>query len=196
MKAAGISYIGANFIMSSIVLLRGRYDPEGLKMAVRVARSAGFCFGVRRAVDQMENLLNNPTDNPIFTLGPIIHNPQVVADLERRGARVIERSEDAPEGATVVIRAHGVGRETIEILRSRGASVADATCPFVSRIHQMAQQAGTGFVGSEFLFLCHGDHPALYSVTIKTCSKLRTSAAGCKRAYLATPVSSKPASTT
>ncbi len=129
-------------------------------MAVQVARSAGFCFGVRRAVDEMERLLAEK--QPVYTLGPIIHNPQVVADLASRGARVIESPDQAPEGATVVIRAHGVGRETIEMLRSRGAAVADATCPFVSRIHQMAAQAAAQ--GTPVIVIGDKTHPEVQGI--------------------------------
>ena len=129
-------------------------------MRVRVARSAGFCFGVRRAIDEMERLLEG--GGPVYTLGPIIHNPQVVADLARRGASVIDRPEDAPEGATVVIRAHGVGRRTMEILASRGACVADATCPFVSRIHEMADQAASE--GMPVVVIGDKEHPEVQGI--------------------------------
>ncbi len=129
-------------------------------MAVQVARSAGFCFGVRRAVDEMERLLSK--QSRVYTLGPIIHNPQVVSDLESRGARVIDCPEEAPEGATVVIRAHGVGREIIETLRSRGAVVADATCPFVSRIHQMADRAAAD--GMPVIVIGDKTHPEVQGI--------------------------------
>ena len=129
-------------------------------MHVKLARSAGFCFGVRRAVDEMENLLKG--GGPVYTLGPIIHNPQVVADLASRGAVVIDRPEDAPSGATVVIRAHGVGRETMEILASRGAKVVDATCPFVSRIHDMADQAAS--CGMPVIVIGDKEHPEVRGI--------------------------------
>jgi len=129
-------------------------------MRIQVARSAGFCFGVRRAIDEMERLL---TDGAvIYTLGPIIHNPQVVADLARRGARVIERPEDAPEGSTVVIRAHGVGQKTMEILACRGAHVVDATCPFVSRIHKMAQRSAQE--GMPVIVIGDKQHPEVQGI--------------------------------
>jgi len=129
-------------------------------MRVQVARSAGFCFGVRRAIDEMERLLKD--GGPVYTLGPIIHNPQVVADLASRGAVVIERPGDAPSGATVVIRAHGVGRETMEILASRGAKVVDATCPFVSRIHDMADQAASS--GCPVIVIGDKEHPEVKGI--------------------------------
>ena len=78
---------------------------------------------------------------PAVTLGPIIHNPQVVSALERRGVVSVERPEDAREGERVVIRSHGVGRADCEALRARGCEVIDATCPFVKRIHDMARDA-------------------------------------------------------
>ncbi|MBQ2957617.1 MAG: bifunctional 4-hydroxy-3-methylbut-2-enyl diphosphate reductase/30S ribosomal protein S1 [Clostridia bacterium] len=129
-------------------------------MRVRIARSAGFCFGVRRAMDKMEQLLK--TEGPLYTLGPIIHNPQVVASLAERGAGLISRPEDAPEGATVVIRAHGVGREVMEILGSRGAKAEDATCPFVSRIHEMADQAASE--GTPVIVIGDKQHPEVQGI--------------------------------
>ena len=129
-------------------------------MQVKLARSAGFCFGVRRAIDEMEAQLKG--GGPVYTLGPIIHNPQVVADLASRGAVVIDRPEDAPSGATVVIRAHGVGRETMEILSLRGAKVVDATCPFVSRIHEMADQAASG--GCPVIVIGDKEHPEVKGI--------------------------------
>ncbi len=129
-------------------------------MRVQVARSAGFCFGVRRAIDEMEAQLLS--GGPVYTLGPIIHNPQVVSDLASRGAVVIDRPEDAPSGATVVIRAHGVGREIMEILASRGAKVVDATCPFVSRIHEMADQAASE--GCPVIVIGDKEHPEVRGI--------------------------------
>ncbi len=108
-------------------------------MQMRIARSAGFCFGVRRAIDRMENLLEQ--GGPVYTLGPIIHNPQVIAGLAARGAITVESPEEVPEGAVAVIRAHGVGREIMQRLKARGVRIADATCPFVARIHEIADQA-------------------------------------------------------
>ena len=100
-----------------------------------LARHAGFCFGVRRAVETAEK------NAPACTLGPIIHNPQVVAELEGRGVVSVASPEEVPEGARVVIRSHGIGRREHEALKARRCEIIDATCPFVQRIHDMARQA-------------------------------------------------------
>ena len=108
-------------------------------MSVTLAKSAGFCFGVNRAVETVEREAGE--GKAVVTLGPIIHNRHVVARFEEMGVRVIENPEDAPEGATVIIRSHGVGKATYEALATRGVRVVDATCPFVERIHKIVSQA-------------------------------------------------------
>ena len=104
---------------------------------VTVADSAGFCFGVKRAVDTVNEQLEKQK-RPIYTFGPIIHNEQVIADFEKKGVRIIE-SSDRLEGlpcGTVIIRSHGVDRNTYHMLEEAGFDVVDATCPFVLKIHQ------------------------------------------------------------
>ena len=98
----------------------------------------------------------------VYTLGPIIHNPQVVASLEAEGARVASSPLDVPLGATAVIRAHGVGRETVEILNGRGVHVVDAACPFVKRIHELADQAAAS--GKDVLVIGDGAHPEVQGI--------------------------------
>ena len=102
-----------------------------------VAKTAGFCFGVDRAVKIVYNELDNR--NNVVTLGPIIHNPNVVADLKAKGVVPVELSQVKKE-QTVVIRSHGVGREVYDTLEDIGASVVDATCPFVAKIHKIAAE--------------------------------------------------------
>ena len=99
-------------------------------MKVKVAETAGFCFGVKRAVDKVYQLIEDGV-SPIYTLGPIIHNEEVVSDLESRGVRVIEVEDlDHIKSGTVVIRSHGVGREIYEKLKENGLEYVDVTCPF------------------------------------------------------------------
>ena len=102
---------------------------------ILLASHAGFCFGVRRAVETAAAAA------PAVTLGPIIHNPQMVESLRQRGVVSVAGIEEVPPGAKVVIRSHGVGRGEIEALKARGCTLRDATCPFVSRIHEMARAA-------------------------------------------------------
>ncbi len=112
-----------------------------------VAKTAGFCFGVDNAVKIVYNKLNSRHN--VATLGPIIHNRSVVADLEAKGVKAIDINE-AKEGQTVVIRSHGVGRAVYDELAARGAEIVDATCPFVSRIHKLAaENKGTVLVAGD-----------------------------------------------
>ena len=112
---------------------------------IRVAKTAGFCFGVNRAVETVYKLLDE--DKTVCTLGPIIHNPQLVEELGRKGVRIIDAPEDAKAGETVVIRSHGVPPEVIEKLKALGVDYKDATCPYVQKIHRFVsdgEREGTG----------------------------------------------------
>ena len=110
-------------------------------MKVKVAETAGFCFGVKRAVDKVYELIGTE-QKPIYTLGPIIHNEGVVADLEARGVHVITEADlDSPDdtlqNGTVVIRSHGVGKPIYDKLKEKNISYVDVTCPFVLKIHRI-----------------------------------------------------------
>ncbi|MDE5569361.1 MAG: bifunctional 4-hydroxy-3-methylbut-2-enyl diphosphate reductase/30S ribosomal protein S1, partial [Ruminococcus sp.] len=98
---------------------------------VTIAKSAGFCFGVDRAVKIVYNELNGNTK--VATLGPIIHNQDVVNDMKSKGARVVESVDELLPDETVVIRSHGVGKEVYRKITEKGNRMLDATCPFVSK---------------------------------------------------------------
>ena len=108
-------------------------------MSVRIAKSAGFCFGVSRAVELVEQAA--AAGKKVATLGPIIHNRHVVNKFETMGVRVIENPEEARPEETVIIRSHGVTRSVVERLEKTGAEIIDATCPFVKRIHGIVSRA-------------------------------------------------------
>ena len=108
-------------------------------MSVTVAQSAGFCFGVSRAVELVEQAAQ--AGKRVVTLGPIIHNRHVVEKFASLGIRVIETPEEAAPGETVIIRSHGVARDICRRLETRGVEVIDATCPFVKRIHGIVSRA-------------------------------------------------------
>ena len=108
-------------------------------MNIHVAESAGFCFGVNRAVELVERVAQN--GKRVCTLGPIIHNRHAVTHFEEMGVRVIEAPEEATERDTVIIRSHGVTRAVQTELEATGAEVVDATCPFVKRIHGIVSKA-------------------------------------------------------
>jgi len=108
-------------------------------MSTRIAKSAGFCFGVNRAVELVEQAA--AAGKQVATLGPIIHNRHVVDKLEGLGVRVIESAEEAMPGMTVIIRSHGVSRTVMQELQQRQVEIVDATCPFVKRIHGIVEKA-------------------------------------------------------
>ena len=107
-------------------------------MEIILAKTAGFCFGVDRAVNMVYNLYEK--GNKVCTLGPIIHNPQLVDELARKGVRIVEDPGEVNEGEILVIRSHGVGRDVIEKADKCGVSIADATCPFVAKIHKIVAE--------------------------------------------------------
>ena len=106
---------------------------------ITVAKSAGFCFGVSRAVELVEQAAAK--GKKVATLGPIIHNRHVVEHFHSLGVRVIEQPEDAQPGETVIIRSHGVSRDVYSRLEQQGVDIIDATCPFVKRIHGIVSRA-------------------------------------------------------
>lgn len=124
-----------------------------------VAKSAGFCFGVDRAVKIVYNELDNR--NNVVTLGPIIHNSNVVSDLKAKGVYPVELSDVKKEN-TVIIRSHGVGLDVYEELEQKGAEVIDATCPFVARIHKIANEKSS----EGYTILIAGDvsHPEVIGI--------------------------------
>ena len=105
---------------------------------ITVAKTAGFCFGVDRAVSLVYKLLDE--GKRVCTLGPIIHNPQMVEELAQKGVIITESVDDVPNGYTVVIRSHGVDRSVYEQLSARSLDYCDATCPFVSKIHKIVSE--------------------------------------------------------
>ena len=127
---------------------------------ITVAKTAGFCFGVNRAVDMVYKAIDK--GNKVVTLGPIIHNPDVVNDMENKGVRVISSVSDANPDETVVIRSHGVPYSVIEELKTKGLEYIDATCPFVSRIHKIVREKSA----EGFVILIAGDssHPEVKGI--------------------------------
>ena len=138
-------------------------------MKVILAKTAGFCFGVNRAVEMTYQLLGE--GRKVATLGPLIHSPQVVQDLERRGAVTCDTVEQVPDGYEVVIRSHGVPREVYDKINTRSLAFHDATCPFVTKIHKIAAEAG----GNGALLLVAGDasHPEVQGIVGHTSGEVR-----------------------
>ena len=132
-------------------------------MEVKVAKTAGFCFGVQRAVDKVYELIGSCPDR-LFTLGPIIHNEEVVNDLEKKGVRVASEDDlrTLPEGSTVVIRSHGVGKEVYDHLEECGLSYVDVTCPFVLKIHRIVEKESRA--GAHIVIIGDPDHPEVVGI--------------------------------
>ena len=132
-------------------------------MEVRVAKTAGFCFGVKRAVDQVYEQIAHGK-RPIYTYGPIIHNEEVVRDLEEKGVRVLNSRDELAtltEG-TVIIRSHGVGRNICELLEQNHITIVDATCPFVKKIHKIVQEQGGN--GRRVIIVGDENHPEVQGI--------------------------------
>ena len=132
-------------------------------MQVKVARSAGSCFGVQRAVDTVYEQAEQGV-RPIYTYGPIIHNEVVVRDLEEKGVRVLNGKEELScitEG-TVIIRSHGVGREIYEQISEQGLHCVDATCPFVKKIHRTVERESAA--GKQIVIIGNDRHPEVEGI--------------------------------
>ncbi len=132
-------------------------------MEVIVAKTAGFCFGVRRAVEQVYEQVQKG-NGPIYTYGPIIHNEEVVKDLESKNVRVIGSREELEQltGGTVVIRSHGVGKDIYELIRRRGLNLVDATCPFVKKIHRIVERESEA--GKQIVVIGNASHPEVQGI--------------------------------
>ena len=132
-------------------------------MQVTVAKSAGFCFGVQRAVDTVYEQVEKGV-RPIYTYGPIIHNEVVVQDLEEKGVRVLEGKEDLEQLAegTVIIRSHGVGKEIYDLISAKGLNCVDATCPFVKKIHRTVEKESAA--GRQIIIIGNDNHPEVEGI--------------------------------
>ena len=132
-------------------------------MEVIVAKTAGFCFGVKRAVEQVYEQIEK-AKKPVYTYGPIIHNEFVVKDLEEKGVRVLNTEEElaALKDGIVIIRSHGVGKHIYELLEAHHITVVDATCPFVKKIHRIVEKQTAE--GRRVLIVGSEDHPEVQGI--------------------------------
>ncbi len=134
-------------------------------MEVIVAKTAGFCFGVERAVNKVYEQIEK-TRQPIYTYGPIIHNEEVVKDLEAKGVKLIadrKELEALTEGeGVIIIRSHGVSREVYEIAEKKGLTIVDATCPFVKKIHRLVERECAA--GNQVVIIGNEQHPEVEGI--------------------------------
>ena len=134
-----------------------------MEKKIILAKTAGFCFGVERAVETVEKELEKKP-GLIYTYGPIIHNDNVVGELKEKGVQVIEEDRDLsaiPPGVAV-IRSHGVPKKTVTDLESRGFNVVDATCPFVKKIHNIVSEHSKK--GYHILIIGNANHPEIRGI--------------------------------
>ena len=145
-------------------LLNGKlYVSKDRQAAVYLAASAGFCFGVHRAVDTVYDQIKEGI-SPIYTYGPIIHNEMVVSDLDRRGVKVIDDRDQLSgigEG-TVVIRSHGVPEGIYDQIQKQGLHLVDATCPYVKKIHRIVRQKSDE--GYQIVIIGNAHHPEVEGI--------------------------------
>ena len=129
-------------------------------MEIKLAKTAGFCFGVNRAVDMLYKMVEN--GEKVCTLGPIIHNPQVISDLESKGVKIVSDENDVPQDTKLVIRTHGVEKKVIDKLNEKNVDFCDATCPFVRKIHKIITENSN----ENTLVLIAGDenHPEVQGI--------------------------------
>ena len=130
-------------------------------MQIETAKTAGFCFGVKRAVDTVYEHIN---EEPVYTYGPIIHNETVVQDLKARGVKIIESEEELKEvpAGTVIIRAHGIPEKLYDRIREAGHRIVDATCPFVLKIHNIVKKAVAE--GKYVVIIGDSEHPEVQGI--------------------------------
>ncbi len=141
-----------------------------MEREVLTAKSAGFCFGVERAVEQVyeqiEAVKKGRARGPIYTFGPIIHNEEVVKDLSQKGIEVLDTEADLgrlpPGEGTVIIRSHGVSRHIYDILKERQVDIVDATCPFVKKIHRIVDERSRA--GDAVVIIGNPDHPEVKGI--------------------------------
>jgi len=132
-------------------------------MEIKLAKTAGFCFGVQRAVDTVYNQIAESAA-PIYTYGPIVHNETVVRELEEKGVKVLNSEEElkALKAGTVIIRAHGVGKHIYELLEAEEVRLVDATCPFVRKIHRIVEKESAS--GRKILIVGNAKHPEVEGI--------------------------------
>ena len=132
-------------------------------MQVTLAKSAGFCFGVKRAVNMVYEEVDK-TNEPIYTYGPIIHNDEVVKDFESKGVKLVRELKelaDLPKGR-IIVRSHGISRAEYEEMEGYGFTVVDATCPFVRKIHRLVDEHSAA--GEYVVIIGNPKHPEVCGI--------------------------------
>lgn len=133
-------------------------------MEIIKAKSAGFCFGVEKAMETVYEQIDRAGDKPIYTFGPLIHNEEVVKELEGKGVRVIDDVTSLKElkDGIVIIRSHGVSQEIYKIMENNHLTCVDATCPFVKRIHRIVEKESA--LGKKIVIIGNDGHPEVEGI--------------------------------
>lgn len=133
-------------------------------MEIKVAKTAGFCFGVKRAVETVYDQVEKEKGKQIYTYGPIIHNDEVVKDMQKRGVKVIQTEEELEnlENGVVIIRSHGVPKRIYDKLAEKNITCVDATCPFVKKIHNIVKRESEA--GSQIVIIGNNEHPEVEGI--------------------------------
>ena len=133
-------------------------------MQVELAKSAGFCFGVQRAVDTVYKQIEENSAEKIYTYGPIIHNEEVIKDMEKKGVEVILSEEELKQikSGIVIIRSHGVPKRICDLLDENGVHYVDATCPFVKKIHRIVEEKSRD--GYHIVIIGNREHPEVMGI--------------------------------
>lgn len=127
-----------------------------------LSKSAGFCFGVSRAIKMLYNIIDS-SDNEIYTLGPIIHNPQIISELEQKGVKITDRIDDIPiNNSLLVVRTHGISENEMNKIKSNGIKYTDMTCPFVSKIQKIVKEESDN--GKTVLIAGDPEHPEIIGI--------------------------------
>ncbi len=133
-------------------------------MQVELAKSAGFCFGVQRAVDTVYKQIEENSAEKIYTYGPIIHNEEVIKDMEKKGVEVILSEEELKQikSGIVIIRSHGVPKRICDLLDENKVRYVDATCPFVKKIHRIVEEKSRD--GYHIVIIGNREHPEVMGI--------------------------------
>lgn len=133
-------------------------------MEVIKAKSAGFCFGVKKAMETVYQQIEANTGKPIYTFGPLIHNEEVVKELKRKGVEVVNSVEELKslKEGIVIIRSHGVSKDIYKIMEDNGITCVDATCPFVKRIHKIVEKESVA--GKKIIIIGNDGHPEVEGI--------------------------------
>ena len=133
-------------------------------MEVIKAKSAGFCFGVKKAMETVYQQIEENANKPIYTFGPLIHNEEVVKELKSKGVEVVDSVEElkALKDGIVIIRSHGVSKDIYKIMEDNGITCVDATCPFVKRIHKIVDKESA--LGKKIIVIGNDGHPEVEGI--------------------------------